>query len=169
MSAARSPQGDRPAEITGFALAVAIAVWWLGSTRLALDHGTDAGRSAADALSALLLVRAMALSMVSVCGGALYGLRRGAKAGLGLIAPSWPLVALAWSASTTMLAQVAVAELLLLAGSAALPMIGLVLRRSLRRVQLAVIVGTGVGAALAAALWVAHQSGYIALLLTAYG
>jgi len=154
---------DRPAAMTGLALAAAIAVWWLGSTRPALDHGTDAGRNAADALNALWLVRGMALAMLSVRAGALYGWRRGAKAGLGLISPSWPLVALAWSASATSLTQVALAELLLLAGSAALPLIGLFLRRSLRRVELAVMAGTGVGTALAAALWFASGSAYMPL------
>ena len=139
--------------MTGLALAAAIAVWWLGSTRLALDHGTDASHSAADALCALLLVRGMALAVLSVRAGALYGWRRGATAGLGLIAPSWPLVAPAWSASTTSLTQIALAELLLLAGSAVLPLIGLSLRRLLHSAELAVMAGTGVGAALAAALW----------------
>lgn len=154
---------DRPAAMTGLALAIAIALWWLGSTRLALDHGTDAGQSAADALSALLLVRGMALAILSVRAGALYGWRQGATAGLGLIAPSWPLVALAWSASAISLTQVALAELLLLAGSAALPLIGLGLRRSVRRVELAAMAGTGVGTALAAALWVARGSTYMPL------
>lgn len=156
-------EADRPAAMTGLALAVAIAVWWLTSTRLALDHGTDAARSAADTLYALWLVRGIALSILCVRAGALHGWRRGAKAGLGLISPSWPVVALAWSASATSLAQMALAELLLLAGSAALPLLGLFLRRSLRRVELAVMAGTGVGIALAAALWVASGSAYMPL------
>ena len=139
--------------MTGLALAAAIAVWWLGSTRLALDHGTDASRSAAEALYALLLARGTSLAVLSVRAGALYGWRRGVTAGLGLILPSWPLVALAWSASTISLMQIALVEFLLLAGSAALPLIGLFLRRSLRTMELAVIAGTGVGTALAAALW----------------
>ena len=138
MSAYERGRRDRPAAMTGLALAVAVAAWWLTSTRLALDHGTDAGRSAADALNALWLVRGMALAMLGVRAGALHGWRRGATAGLGLIAPSWPLVALAWSASATSLTQVALAELLLLAGSVALPLIGLFLRRSLRSAELAV-------------------------------
>jgi hypothetical protein len=156
-------EADRPAAMTGLALAVALAVWWLTSTRLALDHGTDASRSATDGLNALWLVRSMALAMLSVRAGALFGWRRGAKAGLGLIAPSWPLVALAWSAGATPLTRVALAELVLLAGGAALPLIGLFLRRSLRSVELAVVAGTGVGTALAAALWVASGSAYLPL------
>lgn len=156
-------QADRPAAMMGLALAVVVAAWWLTSTRLALDHGTDAGRSAAYALNALWLVRGMALAISGVRAGALYGWRRGARAGLGLISPSWPLVALVWSASAISLTQVALAELLLLAGSAALPSIGLLLRRSLHRAELALMVGTGVGITLAAALWFASGSAYLPL------
>ncbi len=157
------PQGASVTARAGLALAVTIGAWWLVSTRLALDHGTDAGRAAADALYALWLVRGMAVSMLCVRAGALYGWRRGASAGLGLISPSWPVAALAWSASATSFAQVALAELLLLAGTAALALLGLFLRRSLRRVELAGVAGTGVGAALAAALWAASGSAYLPL------
>jgi len=148
----------RLAAMTGLALAAAIAVWWLGSSRLALDHGTDAGRSASDALNALLLVRGTALPILGVRVGALRGWRPGVTAALGLIAPSWPVVVLAWSASSTSLTQVALAELLLLAGSAALPLIGLGLRHSLRHAELAVVMGTAVGTALAALAWVTRGS-----------
>ncbi len=145
----------RLAAMTGLALAAAIAVWWLGSTRLALDHGADAGRSGADALHALLLIRGTTLAMLSVRVGAARGWRPGVTAGLGLITPSWPLVALAWSASATSLTHVALAELLLLAESAALPLIGVGLRQSLRRAELAVVLGTGIGTAVAVSVWVA--------------
>lgn len=140
--------------MTGLALAAAIAVWWLGSTRLALDHGTDGGRSADDALQALLLVRLMAIALTSVRVGALRGWRPGATAGLGLIAPAWPLVALAWSAGTRSVTHVALAEVALLAASAALPLVGLGLRHLLQKPELAVIAGTILGTALAATAWV---------------
>jgi len=174
-TAAEPPQGARPPggerreatlggpAMTGLALAIAVALWWVGSSRLALDHGTDAARGAADALKTLWLVRGMALAMLSVRAGALYGWRRGAKGGLGLISLSWPVVALAWSASAASLTLVVLAELLLLAGSAALPLIGLFLRRWLRRVDFAVMAGTAIGTALAAALWVASGSTYMPL------
>jgi len=144
----------RLAAMTGLALAAAIAVWWLGSTRLALDHGTDAGRCADDALDALLLVRGTALAMLSVRVGALRGWRPGVAAGLGLIAPSWPVVVLAWSAGTRSVTHVALAEVVLLAGSIVLPLIGLGLHRLLQKAELAVIAGTVLGAALAASAWV---------------
>jgi len=144
----------RLAAMSGLALAAATAVWWLGSTRLALDHGTDAGAFADHALKALLLVRALALAMVSVRVGALRGWRPGVMAGLGLIAPAWPVVVLAWSAGTRSAIHVALAEVLLLAGSVALPMIGLGLRRLLRKAELAVVTATLLGTALMALTWV---------------
>jgi hypothetical protein len=145
---------DRLAAMTGLALAAAAAVWWLGSTRLALDHGADAGRYADDALQALLLVRVTALAMVSVRVGALRGWRPGVTVGLGMVAPSWPVVFLAWSAGTRLVTHVALAEVLLLAGSAALPLVGLGLRRMLQNAELAVVAGTALGTALAASAWV---------------
>ena len=146
----------RLAAMTGLALAAAVALWWLGSTHLALDKGTDASRPSADALNALWLVRALVLAIVGVRVGASRGWRPGAAATLGLIAPSWPVVVLAWSASTAPLTPVALAESSLLAAGAALPLIGLGLRRVLRQAELADIAATAVGVALAALVWFAH-------------
>ncbi|MDO9074392.1 MAG: hypothetical protein Q7U73_14115 [Rubrivivax sp.] len=147
------PLSRRLAALSGLALTAAVALWWLGSTRLALDDGSDASRPAADTLITLWLVRGMALALLAVRAGALRGWRAGAVAALGLIAPCWPLVVLAWSASAAPLAQVALAEAMLLAAGVALPLLGGGLRRALRRVELAEILGTAVGAALAATLW----------------
>lgn len=146
----------RLAVLSGLALAAAVALWWLGSTRIALDRGADAGRISADALQAAWLARGMVLAMLAVRVGALRGWRPGAAAALGLIAPSWPLVVLAWSASATPLALVILAECVLLAGAAALPLIGLGLRRALPGAQVADLAAAGVGVALAAALWSAR-------------
>ncbi|MEP7182737.1 MAG: hypothetical protein ABI886_11150 [Betaproteobacteria bacterium] len=151
----------RLAAMTGLALAAAIAVWWLGSTRLALDHGTEAGRCADDALQALLLVRVTALAIVGVRVGALRGFRPGVTAGLGLIAPSWPVVVLAWSAGTSLATHVALTEVLLLAISVALPMVGLGLQRLLRNAELAVVTGTVLGTALVALAWVTRGFWYL--------
>lgn len=144
---------NRMAVMTGLALGATTSAWWLGSTRLALDHGTDAARFAADALAALLLVRGMALPVLSLRVAALRGWRPAFATGLGLIGPSWPVVLLAWSASTAPLSSVLLGEATLLAASAALPLIGLGLRRGLRRTELAVMTGTAIGVALAATIW----------------
>jgi hypothetical protein len=142
--------------ITGLALAAAVTLWWLGRTRLALEDGSDPGRSAADALHALLLVRGMAVGMAGVRVGASLGWRPGAVASLVLIAPSWPLLVLAWCASTTPLWRVALAESLLVAAALVLPAVGSGLRRAMPRADLAAAMGTALGAALVAFMWFAR-------------
>jgi hypothetical protein len=144
---------QRTAVLAGLALAAATAVWWLGTTRLALDQARDTATSAADALLALLLVRGMALATFSVRVAALRGWRPAVATGVGVIGPSWPVVLLAWSASTAPLSSVVLGEALLLAGSVALPLIGFGLRSWLRQAEFAVMTATGVGVALAAAVW----------------
>lgn len=143
----------RLATATGLALAAALALWWLGSTRLALDGGSDPGRSSIDALQAAWLVRAMALALLALRVGVWYGWRPGAAAALALIAPAWPIVLLAWSATAWPLVPVVLAECVLLAAGCALAWLGLGLRRALQRIELADLAATALGAALAAAVW----------------
>ena len=145
--------GSRTAALAGVALAATVALWWLGSSRLALDDGADTSRPAADALHALTLLRAMLLALPCCRLGALAGWRAGASAGLVVVAPSWPVLALAWSASAAPLVQVLWAECLLLAGCASLPLLGLGLRRLLRHAALAESAATLAGVALVAGLW----------------
>lgn len=143
----------RLAAATGLAMAAAVALWWLGSTRLALDGGSDGGRSAAGALHAAWLVRAMSLPIVALRVGTWHGWRAGAAAALALIAPSWPVGVLAWSASTWPIGTMMLAEGLLLAAGLALPLLGSALRRAFARAELADLVAAGSGVALAAAVW----------------
>jgi hypothetical protein len=146
----------RLAAAMGVAIAAAVAVWWLGSARLALEGGSDAARSSAQALHAAWLARGMALAMLTVRVGAWHGWRPGAAAALALIAPSWPVVVLAWSATASPLTSIVLSECLLLAAGFALPLIGLALRRALARAELADLLAAGVGAALAAVTWSTH-------------
>jgi hypothetical protein len=148
----------RLAAITGLALAGAFALWWLGSTRLALDQASDASRPAADTLNALGLVRGMMLAMLGVRLGALCGWRPGVAAALLLVAPAWPLLALVWSASAVPWTHLALTELLLLSGCVALPLLGHVLSRALRQAELVEVIGTWVGAALTASVWLTRGS-----------
>ena len=143
----------RLAAWAGLAIAAAVAVWWLGSTRLALDHRSDASRPALGALHALWLVRGMALALLCVRVGAVRGWGPGMALAMALILPSWPVVVLAWSASTAAWPLVALAELVLLAGGMALPLIGLGLRRALPQPHLAEAAATALGAALTSGLW----------------
>lgn len=148
---------SRVAATTGIVVAAAIASWWLGSTRLALDHGSDTSRLAADTLNTLWLVRGMWLAILCLSAGALRGWRQGVAEALALIAPSWPLLALAGSASTVPWTQVALAEFGLLAAGMMLPLTGIGLRRGLRHVELAETVARAAGTALATALWLARD------------
>jgi hypothetical protein len=146
----------RFAAISGLALAAAFAVWWLGSVRLAIDRGADAGRSSAEALEAVWLVRALFVPLLAVRVGALRGWGAGAAASLAIVAPSWPVVVMAWSASTAPMAQSALAEGLLLAAAVVLPLVGCGLRRVLPRADLVEPIASWVGVAIAAVVWLAH-------------
>jgi hypothetical protein len=146
----------RLAALSGLALAATVALWWMGSTRLAIDSGQDASRSAADALQAVWLARGLALAVPSARSAALRGWHTGVAVAVGLIAPSWPLVVLAWCASAVSLEQVLLAELLLIAAGVALPLIGDGVRRVLPHEEFAELTATGVGTVLAAAIWFAR-------------
>jgi hypothetical protein len=141
---------------TGIALAAAIALWWLGSTRLAIERGGDGARAAAEALYALFAVRGIALAVFSVRAAALAGWRDGVATGLAVIAPSWPIVLLAWSASTVAGGRVVLAEALLGIAVVALPSVGLALRRSLAAIEHLLAFATALAVVLAASVWLAH-------------
>jgi hypothetical protein len=151
----------RLAAMAGLTLAIAVSFWWLASTRLALNAGSDASRSAADALQVAWLVRGMALATISLRIGTLRGWRPGAAEALGLITPMWPLVALMWTATMASWAHVAVAELALLAAGLVLPLIGQGLRHVLRRVEFADMMAMLLGATLTSALWLTRSLGYL--------
>lgn len=143
--------------ISGLGLAAAFALWWLGSARLAIDHGADAARSSAEVLYLAWLVRALIVPVLGVRIGVLRGWWAGAASSLAVVAPSWPVVAMAWSASTVPLAQSFLAEAFLLAEAVLLPLVGQGLRRVLPRSELAEPIASAVGVALAAALWLGHD------------
>lgn len=144
---------DRCSMILGLALTAVMAAWWLASTRLALEQGMDTAGPAGLALLALLSSRAMALAVLGLRVGALHGWLHGAATSLALIAAPWPLVLIAWSASSVPLARLAWCEAALIAGCAALPAAGHALRRLFGRTESAVVVGTTLGVAIAATVW----------------
>jgi hypothetical protein len=156
-SAAMNDARARPAVIAGLTLAVVIAAWWLGATLIVLEQAADASGAAARALHALMLVRAMALAVLGLRLGALQGWRPAVTAGLGLIAPAWPLVLAIGSASEVPFPHLVLGESLLVAASLVLPWLGLALRRWLRAPELAVMTATAAGIALAA-FGFAHDS-----------
>jgi hypothetical protein len=145
----------RLSALSGLAIAAAVALWWLGSTRLALDQGSDPGRASAQALLALWLVRAACLALVCTRVAAVGGARAGAQATLGLVAPAWPLVTLAWSGSALPLLQTGAMEVSLLALGAALSLAGHGIGRFFKNAGHAVLVASVLGAALAVCMWFA--------------
>lgn len=149
--------GRRFAALSGIGLAAAFAVWWLGSARLAIDHGADAARGSADALRIAWLLRALLVPALGVRIGALFGWRAGAASSLAIVAPSWPVVAMAWSASAVSPAPLMLAEGFLVVEALVLPLVGPALRRALPRPELAAPVASAIGVVLAAAIWLSHD------------
>ena len=139
--------------LPGLSLAAAIACWWLGSTALALDQGSDPSRVSADALQASCLVRAVLLVVVSLRLGAGRGWWAGAQAALAAVAVAWPLTLLAWSASSVPGARTVASELALVVGALALPLLGVALRRVVVQAEPSELAATTAGVALAAGLW----------------
>jgi hypothetical protein len=155
MSARRAAQS---AAMIGLTIAAALALWWLGAARIALDEGSDASPSAAAALRALLLVRLIVVAIAGARAGACRGARAGAAETTLLVAPSWPLVALAGSASNTPWSQIALAELGLLAAGVVAALLGNGLRRLSHRTEFAEALATAIGVLLAASAWLARGS-----------
>jgi len=96
----------------------------------------------------------MVLAPLGLRAGALSGWRAGAAAAALLLAPAWPLLILVWSASTVPLLPAALVELSLLSAGVVLPLLGQGLRRALGRPELAEVVATALGLALASTAWV---------------
>jgi hypothetical protein len=143
----------RMAALTGLAISVVIASWWLGSTRLALDDRADPSRAAADALMLTWLVRGIALAMLGPRSGALRGWRPASMEAFALVSPAWPVVVFAWHASTLPWAHAVLAELLLFAAGGVLALIGHRLRIATKRPDFADALAMTLGVALAATLW----------------
>ena len=147
----------RVAALSGLAVAAALAVWWLGSTRLAIDRGADAGRASEDVLQVAWLVRALVVPTLAVRVAALAGWRAGAGAALAMVVPAWPVLALAWAASAAPLWQAVLAEGALVGAALVLPMVGPGVRRALSSADAVEPVATAVGLVRAAVAWMAHD------------
>jgi hypothetical protein len=151
-AAMKSVPDPRLSALTGLALAATVALWWLGSTRIALDQAGDASRAAAAALLALWVVRGMVLAPLGLRAGALSGWRGGCGSGVAARA-RLAVVDSVWSASTVPLLPAALVELSLLSAGVVPPLLGQGLRRALGRPELAEV-GHGPGLALASTAWV---------------
>lgn len=143
----------RASALAGWALAAAVALWWLAGSALALDRGADAGRFAGQAAAASLLVRTLALLLLGLRVGAVHGGRAGSMAMLLLTAPSWPVSLLTWLAGTAPPLPALMGELGLVGAALLLPRAGAWIGRVRPLGDHAEAAATCAGAALAAACW----------------
>lgn len=138
--------------ILGLAVAAAAATWWLAATQLALRQSMGTAGLSASVLAGLWFARAMLLAPFALRAGAVGGWGHGAASSLAIVVAAWPVVAAAWSAGTRPATGIVLGEIILLAGATVLPAVGQGLR-TLLRPEIAVLAGTVLGGALAAALW----------------
>jgi len=143
---------DRFAALIGLLLVGAAGTWWLASSRLALDHARDPARAAVDALQALVIVRGIGIGFVTARLGATGPWPQAVRAGILIVLTGWPVVLLAWSASTVAIADVVLAEIILLVATVMLASVGKGLR-VIARTELAEVFGTFAGVAFATAVW----------------
>lgn len=139
--------------LLGLTIAAATAAWWLAATHLALRQSMSTAGLAAALLAGLWLARAMLLAPFALRAGAVGGWRHGTSATLAIVVAGWPVVLAAASAATRPVTGIVLGEVALLVAGVTLPAVGHGLRALLRSPANAVLAGTVLGGALAAALW----------------
>lgn len=113
----------------GIALATVIAAWWLGASRVAIESGRDAAPLAAQALFVLALLRGMLLAVSAPRVAVRDGYAAGVRSALPVVTAAWPVVALAWAASTDGVARTLAVEMVLLCFACVAPLPGHLLAR----------------------------------------
>jgi hypothetical protein len=137
----------------GLLLASAVATWWLAAVRGLLDASGDPALLATQALFALSVARPMLVSVVASRAAVLDGYAAGLRAALPVVVAAWPLVALAWLASTDSLSRTVAIEAALAGYALLMPLAGHALGRGLADRARAAGVATAVGVALACVVW----------------
>ena len=139
--------------VLGLLLAFPVGAWWLFATRVALGTGGATAPLAAQALFVLGAARPMLVSVVGLRMAALGGFGDGSRTALPVVVAAWPLVALAWLASTASLGDALTVEAVLLAHAMFVALLGHGLGRALRRGRWTVPLATILGIALAGGAW----------------
>jgi hypothetical protein len=137
----------------GLALAGAIAVWWLGASRVAIEGGVETSLLAGQALFVVGLLRGMLIAVLAPRSAAVGGYVAGLRCSLPVVTAAWPLVALAWAASNAGIALTLGLEAALVAGAAAASLIGRGLARGLKQGPAMEAIATAVGVSSACCLW----------------
>jgi hypothetical protein len=148
-----APHPGRLGMLLGLTVSAAAATWWLGATQLALRQSMSTAALAAVLLSGLWLARAMLLAPFALRAGAIGGWRHGASSSLAIVVAAWPVVVAGASAAARPVLGIVLVEVALLVAAVALPAVGQGMRALLRSPATAVLAGTVLGGALAAALW----------------
>ena len=139
----------------GLGATAAVAIWWLGASRITITGGTDAARFAGDALFALVLVRALLIAVLAPRAAAVGGYVAGLRLCLPLVCVAWPVAVLAWAASNEEVVRTVSAEIGLLAGAALAPLVGRALARTMKQGAAMEAMATGAGVLIACGLWLA--------------
>jgi hypothetical protein len=139
--------------VLGLALAGASAVWWLGASRVAIEGGVDPAAVAGNALFVLAAARASLIALLAPRAAAVGGYMAGLRACIPVVSAAWPVVALAWAASSDSAARTIATEAALLAGAAAAPLVGRALARALKQGPAMEALAMATGALLASAVW----------------
>ena len=139
--------------LLGLMVSATAAAWWLGATQLSLRQSMSTAALAAVLLSDLWLARAMLLAPFALRAGAIGGWLHGTTSSLAIVVAAWPVVVAAASAAARPVLGIVLVEVSLLVAAVVLPAVGQGLRALLRSPAIAVLAGTVLGGALAAALW----------------
>jgi hypothetical protein len=139
--------------VLGLLLNFAVGAWWLFATRVALGSGGATAPLAAQALFVLGAARPMLVGIVGLRMAALGGFGDGARTALPVVVAAWPLVALAWLASTASLGYALTVEAVLLAYAMFVALLGHGLGRITRRGRWTMPLATILGIALASGAW----------------
>jgi hypothetical protein len=139
--------------VLGLLLTFAVGAWWLFATRVALGSGGATVPLAAQALFVLGAARPMLVGIVGLRMAALGGFGDGARTALPVVVAAWPLVALAWLASTASLGYALTVEAVLLAYAMFVALLGHGLGRITRRGRWTMPLATILGIALAGGAW----------------
>jgi hypothetical protein len=142
----------------GLGAAAAVAVWWLGASRVAIAGGTDAARFAGDGLFALVLVRALLIAVLAPRAAAVGGYVAGLRLSLPVVCVAWPVAVLTWAASHEEVVRTVSAEIGLLAGAALAPLVGRALARTMKQGPAMEAIATAAGVLIAGGLWLALVS-----------
>ena len=139
--------------VLGLLLTLPVAVWWLVATRVALGSGGATAPLATQALFVLGAARPMLVSIVGLRAGATAGFGAGARTALPVVLAAWPLVAMAWLASTASLGDALTVEAVLLAYAMFVALLGHGLGRATRSGRWTAPLATMLGVALAGGTW----------------